>query len=117
MKSFGEMIRELREARDLSLRELARTMGISAPFLSDVELGRRFPSSDLLKKLAKELHKSVEELQAYDTRPPLADFKRLAASDPAYGFALRKVVDKKFTAEELLKFAESKDKTKRKSKG
>lgn len=44
VKTLGQRIRELRERDDLSLREFARKLGVSAAFLSDVELGRRHPS-------------------------------------------------------------------------
>ena len=51
MKTFGEQIRELREKKDLSVRELAKRIKVTPPFLSDVELGRRHPSEDVLGKL------------------------------------------------------------------
>jgi len=102
MKTFGEKLRELREAKDLSLRELARNLGVSAAFLSDVELGRRHPSEAVLKKLARALRVPVEELRKHDTRPPVADLKRRAAADPAFGLALRRVMDKEISSEELL---------------
>lgn len=35
--SFGEFLTQLRELKDVTLRELARKIGVSAPFLSDVE--------------------------------------------------------------------------------
>lgn len=37
----GESVREAREASGLSLRAAAARMGIHAPFLSDIEHGRR----------------------------------------------------------------------------
>ena len=37
----GESLRDKRLRRGVSLRALARTMGISAPYLVDLELGRR----------------------------------------------------------------------------
>jgi transcriptional regulator with XRE-family HTH domain len=49
--SLGQRIRELRDKADLSLRELAKKIGISSPFLSDIELGRR--SGQRLSQLAK----------------------------------------------------------------
>ena len=36
-KSCGELLTQLREKKDKTLRELARAIGVSAPFLSDVE--------------------------------------------------------------------------------
>src|SRR5260370_42315585 len=50
--SLGQRIHELRDKADLSLRGLAKRIGISSPFLSDIELGRRFPSEEILAKLA-----------------------------------------------------------------
>jgi transcriptional regulator with XRE-family HTH domain len=47
-----QRLHELRDKADLSLRELTRKVGISSPFLSDIELGRRFPSEEILAKLA-----------------------------------------------------------------
>jgi len=51
--TLGARLRELREFSPYSLRELARELEISAPFLSDIELGRRFPSDQILEKLAR----------------------------------------------------------------
>jgi len=38
---IGAEIRRLRMARGITLRQLAKTIGISHPYLSDVEKGRR----------------------------------------------------------------------------
>ena len=38
--TLGQRIRELRDARDISLHELAKQLGCSAAYWSDVELGR-----------------------------------------------------------------------------
>lgn len=108
-KAFGNRIRELREARDLSLREFARKLGnVSAAHVSDVELGRRFPSDDLLAKMAAVLGVPFAELKNYDSRPPVEDLKRIAEADPDFGFALRKLVDKKVSAEEIIELAKKK---------
>lgn len=37
----GKLVREMREAKGISLRQLAKQMDVSAPFLSDMERGRR----------------------------------------------------------------------------
>jgi transcriptional regulator with XRE-family HTH domain len=104
MKTLGERIRELREKRDLSLREFAaRLGGLSAAFLSDVELGRRHPSDKVLTDMAHVLGTPFEDLRKYDTRPPVEDLKRLATANPAFGLALRHIVDKKVSAEQLMK--------------
>lgn len=115
MNTLGGRIRELREQRDLSLREFAKRVGHSAPFLSDVELGRRFPSPEVLAKMAHALGVPVTELQAHDTRAPLEDLKRLAELNPAYGIAFRKVIDNKVSPEDLMKLAGEQPEQKKKS--
>jgi transcriptional regulator with XRE-family HTH domain len=104
--SLGQRIHELRDRAGLSLRKLADQIGISSPFLSDIELGRRFPSEEILAKLAKALDVSPDELKQYDTRGPIADLKRLVDSDPKLGFAFRTVVEKikngELTAEDII---------------
>src|SRR5271166_4730871 len=104
--SLGERIRELRDKADLSLRGLAKKIGISSPFLSDIELGRRFPSEEILAKLAGALNVPLEDLKQHDNREPIADLKRLMDSDPKLGFAFRTAVEKiksgELTAEDII---------------
>jgi transcriptional regulator with XRE-family HTH domain len=104
MKPLGERIRELRELHDLSVREFAKKIKVSAPFLSDVELGKRYPSDDVLKTIAVSLGTTLEDLKKHDARPPVQELKRIAARDPAMGFALRRVVDEGVNPDELLEF-------------
>ncbi|MGY1651490.1 helix-turn-helix domain-containing protein [Geodermatophilus sp. SYSU D01119] len=58
----GEFIREQRSAARVSLRELARTAGVSNPYLSQVERGLRKPSAEILAAIAKGLEISAETL-------------------------------------------------------
>jgi len=106
MKTLGEYIRELREEEDLSLRELAKQLHLSAAFLSDVELGRRHPSDDVLTHLARILGTTAEDLRQHDMRPPVQEMKRLAATNPAYGILFRKMVDRKIDPEEVIQYLE-----------
>lgn len=46
--SIGSEMRSLRMKRGLSCRSVSKGMGISAPYLSDLELGRRNWSSKLI---------------------------------------------------------------------
>jgi DNA-binding transcriptional regulator YiaG len=45
--AFGKAFRERREQEKLSLREVARDLGVSPAYLSDVELGRRIANFDV----------------------------------------------------------------------
>ncbi len=58
----GDFIREQRSAARVSLRELARTAGVSNPYLSQVERGLRKPSAEILAAIAKGLQISAETL-------------------------------------------------------
>lgn len=91
--TMGKRLRELRERAGLSLREVAKAAKISAPFLSDVELGRRFPANETLVLIAQKLRASADDLKKHDHRSALADLKRLAEGSPSLGAALRALVD------------------------
>jgi transcriptional regulator with XRE-family HTH domain len=58
----GEFIRNQRSAAQVSLRELARTAGVSNPYLSQVERGLRKPSAEILSQIAHGLKISAETL-------------------------------------------------------
>jgi transcriptional regulator with XRE-family HTH domain len=107
-KTLGQRIRELREARDLSLREFAKRLGATPAHVSDIELGRRNPSDDLLEKIATLLEDTVEELRKYDRRAPIEELRKLIALDPNYGFALRTLAGKDISADEIIKWTSKK---------
>jgi transcriptional regulator with XRE-family HTH domain len=114
MQTLGQRIREIRDAKDISLREFARQLGdLSAAFISDVELGRRFPSDKVLSKMAHVLDVPLNDLKKHDTRPPLEELKRITSLDPTYGFALRTVIEKKVSADQLLNLAKKSDQKKK----
>lgn len=103
--TLGQRLRDLRESAGLSLREVAKAANISAPFLSDVELGRRFPTNETLALIAEKLRASADELKKHDHRSALADLKRLAEGSPSLGAAVSILVDQvrsgNLTLEEL----------------
>jgi len=54
-KRLGEIIKERRKARGLSLPQLSRASGVHASYIGRIEQGVRFPSARILRKLAKPL--------------------------------------------------------------
>ena len=60
--SLGELIRRQRELNELSLRQLARIVGISNPYLSQIEHGLREPSDSVLEGIARSLKLPVRDL-------------------------------------------------------
>lgn len=61
--TLAEAIRNKREQLDLGLRHVAREVGISAPYLCDIEYGRRLPSDKILRKLSAHLGLDFDYLQ------------------------------------------------------
>ena len=115
MKSLGERIRELRDEKDLSLRELCKKAGdISPAFLSDIELGRRHPSDQVLRDIAKALGTDFDKLKAFDLRPAVEEMKRRAMQDPKMGFAFRRILDENVSSDDLLKLADEKSRRQKK---
>lgn len=60
--NFGEFINKKRVEKKITLRKMADMLGVSAPFLTDVEKDRRNPfDMEKLTQLAKILNLSKEE--------------------------------------------------------
>ena len=61
-KNFGEFLQKKREAKQITLRKMAEMLKMSAPYLSDIEKGRRNPPEmDKLDQIAQILLLSDEE--------------------------------------------------------
>jgi transcriptional regulator with XRE-family HTH domain len=61
---LGSRLRALRTERDETLAQTAERAGISPQYLSEVERGRKEPSSEMIAALAGALDVSVAELMA-----------------------------------------------------
>ena len=59
---LGQSIRDLREQRGLSLRELARRVSVSPSFVSQIELGKANPSVGTLYSLLSVLGTTLDDL-------------------------------------------------------
>jgi XRE family transcriptional regulator, regulator of sulfur utilization len=64
--SLGHRIRALREAMDLSLRDLAERCGVSAPMLSQVERGETSPTLQVASRIAGGLELRLSQLLRLD---------------------------------------------------
>ena len=61
-QNFGEFLQKKREAKQITLRKMAEMLKMSAPYLSDIEKGRRNPPEmDKLDLIAQILLLSDEE--------------------------------------------------------
>jgi transcriptional regulator with XRE-family HTH domain len=61
-KDFGRLIRRQRIMIPQTLQELAVRSGVSPSHLGRMERGERFPSANILRKIAKPLNLDVNEL-------------------------------------------------------
>jgi len=60
--ALGEIIRQQRELAEMSMRQFAEAVGISNPYLSQIERGLRAPSEQVLEGIARALETSAELL-------------------------------------------------------
>ena len=86
--TFGERVRELRNAKGLSLRQLAPQVGVGYAYLSRVETGNMtfgdYPSDALIHRLAHELDGDEEELLILAERIPTPIAKRILQRPDAF---------------------------------
>jgi transcriptional regulator with XRE-family HTH domain len=64
MPSFGELIRTLRQEKNVPLRVVAAAVEVDSTLLSRFELGDRFPTDDQIKRFAEYFKLSYEEIAA-----------------------------------------------------
>jgi predicted nucleotidyltransferase/DNA-binding XRE family transcriptional regulator len=65
LESFGEMIRRMREEKNLPLRKVAAYLDIDQAILSKMERGIRIPSKKIVVKLAKYFNEPEAEFIKY----------------------------------------------------
>ena len=83
--TFGERVRELRKAKNLTLRELAAKLKVNFTYLSKIENQKlsfgEYPSEDLIRKLAKVLGAEEDELLLLAQKIP-EDIKKRVIERP-----------------------------------
>ncbi|GIF45325.1 helix-turn-helix domain-containing protein [Actinoplanes xinjiangensis] len=80
--SLGEIIRQQRRLAELSMRQLAGMVGISNPYLSQIERGLRAPSQRVLHAIAASLRTTADSLVAQAEVPEAPDVLAVIAADP-----------------------------------
>jgi len=79
--TLGIRLKRIRERSGVSLREVARQLGVSASFVSQLENGKSQPSVATLYSLTQLLGVSIDELFATDDRVPVQ--RPASAEEPA----------------------------------
>jgi transcriptional regulator with XRE-family HTH domain len=72
----GERVRTLREAMGMSLRDLAKASGVSAPMVSQVERGETSPTLSVANKIASGLNLTLSQLLRLDEEPQAVVVRR-----------------------------------------
>ena len=79
--TFGNRIRELRQAKSLTLRDVAKRVKVTFTYLSKIENQKlsfgEYPSDDLIVKLARVLDADADELLLLAEKIPEAIRKRV----------------------------------------
>jgi transcriptional regulator with XRE-family HTH domain len=76
---LGEIIRRQRELGELSMRQFAELVGISNPYLSQIERGLREPSERVVDAIAQALQVSADTLYEQAGMSPDADDDQASA--------------------------------------
>src|ERR1700683_3809256 len=89
MNRFGQKVRELRQGKGLSLRELAPKVGVGFTYLSKVENGRLdfgdYPGETLIRRLAKTFNADADELLLLAGKVPDRIKKRVLERPDVFG--------------------------------
>ncbi len=78
--NFGEKLRTLRTGQKLSQRELADRLGVAKSVISYYESGDRYPSYDVLVKMAHLFHVTTDYLLDMD-KHRMVDVSNLSEAD------------------------------------
>jgi transcriptional regulator with XRE-family HTH domain len=74
---FGMKLRQYREAAGLSLTEFALRTGLSTPYLTEIEHGKKYPRSEKIERMAEALGRNYDDLVSIrldEELSPLASF-------------------------------------------
>lgn len=85
--SFGKRMQQLRQAKDISQRQLAKLAGMDYTYLSKIENDRMPPPrEDVIKRLSEVLYADLNELLVLAGRPPVGLAKTLETNESARKF-------------------------------
>jgi transcriptional regulator with XRE-family HTH domain len=100
--TLGEIIRRQRELAELPMRQLATMVGISNPYLSQIERGLRAPSEQVLEAIAEGLQTSADALQeqakAMSPKAPAPAVVSAIEADPDLTTRQRQALVEAYTA-------------------
>lgn len=69
---FNEILKKLRETKNISQLELTQSLGISKSTIGMYELGKRMPNDKILKKIADYFSVSIDFLLGFESKKNLS---------------------------------------------
>lgn len=116
--SYGEFLRMAREVHDppITAKQLAENLNVSAPFITDIEKGRRLPSLEKQREIKKLLADEqfaeckFDDLAAADNDDPrivAVDLAEMIRTTPEIRQLLRVIKLQKLSATQIQSLAES----------
>lgn len=89
MVDFGQKLKQLRKQKSLTQKQLAELIGVQNSVISFYELGDRFPSPEILIRIARELGVSTDYLLGLE-KGETVDISMLSEKDK---LLVRSIVD------------------------
>ena len=84
MVTFAQRLTLLRESRNLSKKDLAGVLNVSAACISQYEKNNTMPGYDILLRIAHHFNVSVDFLLGNDLSPTVLDLKAVFDGDVSY---------------------------------
>lgn len=98
MSTVGKKIQNSRNAIGISVKQLAKKLGVSEGFLQDIESGRKILNEELIKKVEKIMNISLDEDVFDSTDGPVENLKETSISknvnkqwEDAFSHILKKI--------------------------
>lgn len=83
MNNFGTILKSLRIQSNLTQKQLAERIGVTKSVVSYYESQERYPSPDILVKIAKVFHVTTDYLLGIDTKQSV-NISDLSADDISF---------------------------------
>ena len=98
MSTVGKKIQNARSASGISVKQLAKNIGVSVGFLQDIESGRKILNEELIKKVEKTMNISLDEDVFDSTDGPVENLKETSINknvnkqwEDAFSHILKKI--------------------------
>ncbi len=101
MDSLAQLIRQLRNNKGLTLRSVAKVVGVSPAYLSRVETGSLRPAENTLLRIGEAIGANADDLLAAACIIP-DDVRAILISDPRMVAVVRDLKRRGHTGESLL---------------